>query len=147
MHNFQEFLKFDLNYETVMSFLIIGRKFVHVKAPMFPKALSTALKWMEMNQKVVPPELAAEYKELFNSLTIKNGLLVDQDFVQLFKLCRSIKGDTLWIKKLEKPYTLFEDLAALNGSTKIVFEMLQNKHLYDLSYFDFIDYIIQNPFV
>jgi hypothetical protein len=49
MHNFQEFLKFDLNYETVMSFLIIGRKFVHVKAPMFPKALSTALKWMEMN--------------------------------------------------------------------------------------------------
>ena len=49
MHNFQEFLKFDLNYETAMSFLIIGRKFIHVKAPMFPKALSMALKWMEMS--------------------------------------------------------------------------------------------------
>ena len=142
MHNFQEFLNFDLNYETAMSFLVIGRKFMHVKAPMFSKTLAIALRWMEMNKKIVPPELAVEYKEFFNNLIIQEGLLVEQDLVQLFKLCRLVKGNPLWIKKLEKPHVLFEDLSALNGSTKIIFEMLQNKHLYDLSYFDFIDYII-----
>ena len=77
MHNFQEFLNFDLNYETAISFLVIGRKFVHVKAPMFPKALAIALKWMEMNKKIVPSELAVEYKEFFNNLIIQEGLLVE----------------------------------------------------------------------
>jgi hypothetical protein len=69
MHNFEEFLKLDLNYEVVMSFLILGRKFIHIESPYFATAISTALIWLDTNKKMTPLELTAEYKGFFDNFT------------------------------------------------------------------------------
>ena len=48
---------------------------------------------------------------------------------------------------MKRPYSLFENVAALNGCTSTIFEMMQHKKLFNLPYFDFIDYVIQNPYI
>ena len=67
---------------------------------------------------------------------------MEQDLRSLFKLCRQIRANVLWVKLMKRPYCLFEDLAALSGCTNAVYEMIKFKHLFTLPYFDFIDYII-----
>ena len=139
--NFQEFLKMRLDYDHVMSFLVIGRKYVYNKNPYFAKAIAASLKWIELQKDSIPMELANEFKDFFTEFVINDQVQAEHDLISLFKLCRQTRASVSWIKLMKRPYCLFEDLAALSGCTNVIYEMIQFKHLFTLSYFDFIDYI------
>ena len=61
----------------------------------------------------------------------------------LFKLCKLVKADVSWIKNLDDPYLLF-DLASIKGSADAVHLLLRYKLRYDLKYFEFIDFVVEN---
>ena len=48
---------------------------------------------------------------------------------------------------MNRPHCLFENLAALSGCINVIYEMMQQKQFFTLPYFNFIDYIIQNPII
>ena len=68
--NFQEFFKMRLDYDHVMSFLVIARKYSFNKNPYFAKAIGVSLKWVESQNNSIPIELANEFKDFFDELTV-----------------------------------------------------------------------------
>jgi hypothetical protein len=67
-----------------MSFLVIMRKYLNIDSPTLVNAIAKALRWIKDNKRVLPTELAVEYKEFFKYFNVNEKLHTEQDLVLLF---------------------------------------------------------------
>ena len=86
--NFQEFLKLELDYDHVMSFLIIARKYKQSKNPYYAKAIAVSLDWLDKSKKAIPLELAIDFQDFFSTFVADEEVQSEQDLGSLFRLCR-----------------------------------------------------------